>query len=215
MQPITIILLGDIAAGKGTQAKIIARKFRLKLIDTGAYSRKVLIGRSKISRRLNKVRLGKLAPSDIIQHYLRSEISNLKSSEGILIDGGKMPAEARLIARFLLKQKRKILVIYLRIPRREIFRRLRWRYYCEKTGQPLVIKNNFKKCPHCGGGLIKRADDDPQAIRNRIKYYHQVYSRTVKFWQGKKVLKFINGKQSVLAVTRDITKTIRKFYVVW
>lgn len=206
--PITIILLGDIAAGKGTQAKILTKKFKLRLIDTGAYTRKVLTGKSKVSKRLVRVKLGKLAPSDIIQQYLKSQILNLKSHEWVLIDGGKMPAEARLIYRLLKSQNRRPLVVYLSIPIAETFRRLQWRYYCERTGKPLIIKNSSTKCPHCGGRVIKRADDDLQAIKNRLKYYQRIYRQTIKFWQAKKMLKVIRGKQSIARVTKDIVKAI-------
>ena len=141
MTTITLVLLGDIAAGKGTQADILARRFHLKLIDTGAFSRRILTGRSKVSKRLARVKLGKLAPSDIIQNYLKSQITKIKPGEGVLIDGGKMPAEARLIYNIFSRQKRKILVIYIHIPRAEIFRRLKYRYYCARTRQPPLIKN--------------------------------------------------------------------------
>lgn len=209
--PLTIILLGDIAAGKGTQAEILCRKFKLKLISTGAYTRKYWTGDSKISRRLERTKLGKLTPTDIIKSFLREELARLKPNEQILIDGGKMPAEARLIFKLLKVKNRVPLVIYLSIPQAEIFRRLRWRYYCEKTGQPLIIKKPSAKCPHCGGRIIKRADDDPQAIKNRIQYYQKIYSQTVKFWQGKKVLKFVNGRQSIAKVTRDIVRVITDY----
>ena len=211
-QPITLILLGDIAAGKGTQAKILTKKFRLKLIDTGAFVRKVLTGRSRVSKRLVRTALGKLAPSDIIQYYLKSQISNLKSGQGILIDGGKMPAEASLVEKLLSRQGRRISVIYLTIPQAETFRRLRSRYYCEKTGEPLVIRGRAMHCPRCGGKIIKRADDDAKAVGNRIDYYRKVYSKTVKFWQGKKVLRKLSGKKEVAAVTRDIVNIIREYY---
>lgn len=211
MSPITLVLLGDIAAGKGTQAKILAEKFKLVLIDTGAFSRKVLTGKSRVSERLSRIRLGKLAPSDIIQDYLKKSFTKLSASQSVLVDGGKMPAEAKLIYRIFTKQKRQILVIYLQISRREIFRRLRFRYYCQKTGKPVTVKDN-KACPHCGGKLIKRADDDPEAIKNRIDYYDRIYSKTVKFWQEKKALKKINGNQPIPKVTKDIVRAIKIYY---
>lgn len=209
---ITLVLLGDIAAGKGTQAKILARRFGLALVDTGAYSRRVLTGSGKISRRLTRIKLGKLAPSDIIQNYLKAELLKFGSRKSVLLDGGKMPAEARLIYKIFKSQRRRILVIYLHIPHAEIFRRLKYRYYCARTGEPLVVKSGAKKCPRCGGRIIKRADDDPAALRNRIDYYDKIYSKTVKFWRGKKLLRTVNGRRSISAVTREISKVIEDHY---
>ncbi len=209
--PITLVLLGDIAAGKGTQAKLLVKKFHLSLIEVGAYARKILAGDSKVSKRLEKVKLGKLAPSDFIQSFLKRRLARISKNHGIIVDGGKMPAEARLIDNIFKKQGRKILVIYLTLPRSEIFKRLSLRYYCEKTGEPLVVQKR-RSCPKCGGPIIKRADDDPRAVRNRIDYYDKIYSKTVKFWLGEGVLRKVNGKQSVSEVTKDIKKIIKDYY---
>ena len=165
-----------------------------------------------MSRQLERTKLGKLAPKDIILKYLGEALTKVSIKKSVLVDGGKMPTEARLIYKIFTQQKRKILVIYLTLSHQEIYRRLSWRYYCGRTGKPMTVKTRTKKCPHCGGPLIKRADDDPKAIKNRIDYYDKVYSKTVKFWQGKRLLKKINGKQSVEAVTKNIVRVIRQYY---
>lgn len=181
----TIVLLGDIAAGKGTQARFLARRFNLKHIDTGAYSRKLWSGRSHLGRRMRRVKKGFLAPSRIIQNYLRDSLSRIPKTEGLLLDGGKMPAEARLINQIFVREKRKFLVVYLFIPRREILRRL------QSRGRP---------------------DDDPQALKNRIRYYEAVYKKTVKYWQSKKKLKKVSGLGNVSQVSRRLLKVIHNFF---
>jgi len=208
----TIVLLGDIAAGKGTQAKILAKKHKLYLVETGAFTRKYWTGSSKIGQRLAKAKLGKLAPTNIIRRYLKKTLTKTPANRSLLLDGGKMPTEARLINSIFQKQKRKFLVIYLRIPKQEIFNRLAFRYYCEKTGQPVVIKDGSWKCPHCRGPVIKRADDDALAVKNRINYYDKIYSKTVEFWKKQKLIKFVNGNQPIPAVTKDIERIIKHFY---
>ncbi len=211
--PITLILLGDIAAGKGTQAEILRKKFQLKLLSTGAYTRKYWTGESKISKRLEKSKLGKLAPSEIIRSFLRQELQNLQPKEEILIDGGKMPSEARLIFQLLKAKGRLPLVIYLSIPKKEIFRRLTYRYYDKQSGSPLVIDpQKVKKGKFRGREVIKRADDDLDAIKKRLDYYDKIYSKTVKFWQKQGVLRIVQGKISVAQVTKKIEKLIRSFF---
>ena len=184
-KPITLILLGDIAAGKGTQARILAKKFGLKLIDSGVYSRKIWH-----TKRGARVKEGKLAPSDVIQKYLQSELSKISKVRGVLVDGGKMPAEARLINQLFKRQGRKFFVIYLTIPKSEIYKRLKIRIQKEQ-----------------------RADDSPQAIRNRMDYYKKIYSKTVKFWKSKRVLRKVNGTGSVEVVNSRITKVIKNHFL--
>lgn len=211
--PMTINLLGDIAAGKGTQATILVKKFKLKLIDTGEFTRRFWTGTSKISRRLEKTKLGKLTPTDVIKSFLRKEISALSKTQGVLIDGVKMPSEAKLFYRLLAKLGREPLVLYLHIGHKEIYNRLTKRFYDKKTGRPLAIDPQSVKNSHYRGReVIKRADDEPQAIKNRIDYYESVYSKTVKFWKDKGFLKVIDGKKPVDEVTKEIIKTVNKHY---
>lgn len=212
-KPITINLLGDIAAGKGTQAEILIKKYNLKLVSTGEFTRKYWTGTSKISKRLEKTKLGKLTPTDIIKSYLRKVIGDLSDDEDILIDGVKMPGEARLLYGLLKKKKRRPLVIYLNIPQKEVFRRLTYRFYDKKTGEPLTIDPKMvKRGLYRGREVIKRADDRPEAVKNRIDYYRKVYSKTAEFWKEKGILKKINGNKSVSEVTKSIVGEIEKYY---
>src|SRR3989338_4070544 len=181
---ITLVLLGDIAAGKGTQAKILAKTYKLKYIGVGDFSRKMARKNSSFTR-INK---GVLAPSDAVQSYLKSQISKLKTNQGVLVAGGKMPAEARLIRDLLGKQKRRVLVIYLNLSHKESFRRTAGRL------------------KHQG-----RADDTPQALRNRIKYYRLVYSKTVRFWQKQGVLRRVSGLGTVESATQRLKGIINKY----
>ena len=201
--PITIILLGDIAAGKGTQAKVLINEFKLHLTDTGVFSRRMKFYSSAA---------GHLAPTAAIKKYLTSSLEKLNPKQDVLIDGGKMPNEARLIYKILSAKERKILVVYLHIAKGEILKRLAMRYYCKNTDKPLIIKNKAKKCPHCGGQIYKREDDKPIALRNRIDYYNKIYSKTVRFWRKLGLLRFVNGKQRIAKVTKDITQTIKNYY---
>lgn len=184
-QPISIILLGDIAAGKDTQAKILAKKFRLNIISTGDFTRRKW-GKDK---RFDRAKHGQLSPSDLIKKFLVDSIKRTPAHRSLLINGGKMPSEARLIYRELRKQKRRVLVIYLSIPRQEILKRLSVRLTKEK-----------------------RYDDRLAAVKNRIKYYNDIYTHTVKFWKSKGILKKINGKRKVKKVTADMVKLIEMFY---
>ena len=183
--PITLILLGDIAAGKGTQAKILAKKYGLKHIDTGAFSRKM----AEQHKSFKRIKKGRLAPSHAIQNFLKSQIVSLEPKQGVLVDGGKMPAEARLVYKLFLNQKRPILVIYLTISQTESFRRALGRLQQEY-----------------------RADDTLEALRNRIKYYRDIYSKTIRFWRDKKFLHTISGKGNMSVVNKRLVKLINGVY---
>jgi len=179
----TINLLGDIAAGKGTQAGFLVKKYDLNYIDTGSYSRSLV--KKKVKGAIGRVEKGNLTKSDLIKNYLRKELENLPFSKGVLLDGAKMPSEAKLVNNIWKKQKRDILVLYLKIPKSESLKRLKSR---------------------------QRADDDPRAIKNRVSYYEKIYSKTIDYWKKQGLLKTINGNRSVAKVRKDLDKAIKDFY---
>lgn len=180
---ITINLLGDIAAGKGTQAKILAKKYSLKHIDTGAYSRRLVSRGIKGAKGLAEK--GKLTRSDLIKDYLKNQLGKLSKKKGVVLDGAKMPSEAMLVRRILKGQGREPFVLYLSLTRKESLKRLR---------------------------LRKRADDEADAIKNRISYYDKIYSKTIKYWQKQKNFRKVDGRGSISSVTKKLVKEIDRYY---
>ena len=54
-----------------------------------------------------------------------------------------------------------------------LVQRLSGRTTCDKTQKPFTGMQPGTPCPDaCGGTLIRRKDDDPEAIRNRLTVYH-------------------------------------------
>ena len=76
-----IVLLGMIASGKETQANILKKKYALKFVESGVYSRKLLKEKSKngdwARRTTGK---GKPLPTVLLQRFLIREIKNKPKS---------------------------------------------------------------------------------------------------------------------------------------
>ena len=54
----------------------------------------------------------------------------------------------------------------------EIVRRTSGRVVCDKTQQPFTGLEPGMQCPDCDGGtLVRRADDEPAAVRTRLDVY--------------------------------------------
>jgi len=73
----------------------------------------------------------------------------------------------------VLKASRRTLdaVVYFDIDTDHIVERLSGRLVCEKCQTPYMDRNAGDKCGKCGGTLVRRKDDEPDAIRNRLKVY--------------------------------------------
>src|SRR5580692_4878247 len=122
-RPFNLILLGDPASGKATQAVRLAKKYGFYSFDMGDEVRKPAV-RAKFDY-AKTTGIGKLTPTAIVRDILKRVIRTVPAKQGILFNGHpKMIGEARLVAKWLEESRRRDpLVIYLHIPTAEILRR--------------------------------------------------------------------------------------------
>jgi adenylate kinase family enzyme len=183
-QPLNIILLGDPAAGKATQAMWIAKKYRMFDLDMGRELRRP-VNKRKFDF-AHSTAEGKLTPTKVVRNILHHMIMGTAKSRGILFDGTpKMVGEARLVAAWLKQAKRsEPIVIYLHIPVAETMRRM------SKRG---------------------RKDDTRVALLNRIAYYRNDVAHTVAFFKTIYRFKKVSGLGMPKEVAARIEKEIKRF----
>ncbi len=130
---------------------------------------------------------GGAAPTKLILPFLESSLKDLKKDQSLVFVGAaRLRPEAEYLVKLLKQKKRDFFALYIRIPRSEIIKR-----------------SNLR---------AQRPEDvDPKLIQGRIKYFQDQVSKTVKFYQGLKKLKFINGNQSIPKVAKDIEKVINDY----
>ena len=189
-----IVLLGMITSGKETQANILKKKYALKFIETGVYSRKLLKEKS-VNGDLARRTTGKGLPLPVIllKKFLIKEINDKPKNKDLLFLGGpRLKPEAQLLKKMLEEKKEDFLAFYINLPDKEIYTRSEKR----RTG-------NMKS--------IYKVLDTDKIIKARINYHKKQVSKTVKYFQGLNKLKLINGNQSIPKVTKDILKEIEKY----
>lgn len=210
-----LIILGPSGSGKGTQAELLARKFKLKMLDGGDYLRKLISSKAENSRRASeKLNKGKLAPTDIIREWIRRQIFSKPASRGLIFSGQpRMLGEAKLALKWFKESKKGLpLAIFLKVSTKEVLRRLKKRYICSKCKEVYTLdKPPTSPCKICGGRIIKRSDDTPRLIKNRLAYFHKQVAKTLKFFKKKGILLEVNGEQGVQEVHREIVKKINKY----
>ncbi len=188
-----IVLLGDTASGKETQANILKRKYALKFVETGVYSRKLLKEKSKNgdwSRRTTGK--GLPLPVPLLKKFLIKEMKNKPTNKNLLFLGGpRLKPEAQLLKKILDSRKENFIVFYLTLPIKEVYKRSLKRR-----------ESNVKK--------IYKVLDTNKLIRARIEYYKNQVSKTVKYFKSLKKLKTINGNQPIPKVTKDVLRAIKE-----
>jgi adenylate kinase len=188
-----LILLGDPASGKATQAARLAKKYRLYNFDMGDEVRKPAV-RAKFDY-AKTTGIGKLTPTAIVRDILRRIIGTTSVTTGLLFNGHpKMIGEAKLVAKWLAEHDRRMpLVIYLHIPTAEVLRRA------------------TKRVVYVDGKMMKRDDDTERALANRRRYYREQVSQTVAFFKKKYTFKTISGMGSESDVLKRIVVAIMAY----
>ena len=211
--------MGPPGSGKGTQAKLLARKFGLKYVGSGD----VLRARQKkgdfTGKKLIKVMgRGELAPSFIVSKILGDELEKLKKRSkinGFVLDGWtRINIEAIMADEALnwYEWDKNVKVILLNISKRTSYNRLTKRRQCKKCGRLIPWVGEFKKlkkCDKCGGELIIRPDDRMESIKIRLKEYKNQTMKAIKYYKKQGRLIEINGEQSIEDVFKDILKALK------
>jgi len=209
-----IVLLGSPGAGKGTQAKVISKKFDIPHISTGDILRNEIKGGSGLGKKAaGFVESGKLVPDGIIIEIIKNEISLGKSKNGFLMDGFPRNLEQALMFSDLLDKLgiRLDKVININVSKEEIIERLSRRRICSVCKSVFSIgrKNREpQKCPKCNGDLIERKDDKEEVIKHRLDVYESETRPLIDFYADKGLLVNIDGSGEEKEITKRILEVL-------
>jgi adenylate kinase len=218
-KPQVIIILGPPGSGKGTQSKLLTKKFSLEYVGSGDTLRQRQKKSDFTGRKIRQVMgRGELAPSFTIVKILGDKLEELKKrpkSNGFVLDGwARTIFEAVMTDEALgwYEWDKNVKVIFIKISQRESFNRLTKRRQCEKCGQIIPWIGDFKKlikCNKCGGKLVTRPDDKIESIKMRLKEFKKQTIPTLNHYKKQGRLIEINGEQSIEDVFKEILKKIK------
>ena len=213
------LVIGPAGSGKGTQAKLLCKKFGLEYVGSGD----TLRARQKTSdftgKKLIKIMgKGELAPSFAIVKILGDVLEKIKKQpkiKGFVLDGWtRIIFEAILTDEALdwYEWDKNVKVILINISRKESYNRLTRRRQCKKCGQLIPWTGEFKKlniCNKCGGELVVRPDDIIESIEKRLEEYGKQTKEAINYYKKQRRLIEINGEQSIENVFKEILKKIK------
>lgn len=211
-----LILLGPPGAGKGTQAKFIAEKYKIPHISTGDMFRETAQSGSELGRKLQEfMTAGKLVTDEIVIEVVEARLAKQDTAKGFLLDGfPRTVPQAQALDKMLLGKNRRIdVVLSITLADEEVVKRLSSRRVCVSCGasyntitQPPKIDNI---CDKCKGEVIQRQDDNSQTIKQRLKVYNEQTSPLIEYYTKKGVLRTVNGSGSVEAVFKGLCEFIQ------
>jgi len=169
-----IVLFGKPGAGKGTQAPLLAKTLNVPSLATGDVLRAARRAGTALGREAQGfMDRGALVPDSVILGILREELAQPAYANGVILDGAvRTVPQAEGLRTMLGSLGRKVdVVLALDIDNEEIVRRLSSRTVCEKCQTPYTGRDPGSECEKCGGTLIRRKDDEPEAVRTRLEVY--------------------------------------------
>lgn len=171
-----LVLFGKPGAGKGTQAPLLAESLGVPTLATGDVLRAAVRGGTKLGLEAKAcMERGELVPDSVILGIVAEELKQPQYAKGVILDGAvRTVPQAEGLANMLKGLGRNVdAVLAFDIDNEEIVRRLSDRTVCENCQTPYSGRNVGDVCDKCGGALMRRKDDDPDAIRTRLKAYEQ------------------------------------------
>ena len=211
-----IILLGPPAAGKGTQAKLIASTFDIPQISTGDILRSNVAQKTDLGLKAKAImERGDLVPDELVCDMVAARLQQADCVRGFILDGfPRTVGQAEWLDAQLQKMRAEKkgdiaaqqacaapVVIRLMVDYNVLRQRVTGRRSCPTCGriynvyfQPPKVQG---KCDVEGTELVSRPDDAESVFAERMKAYEQLTLPLVDYYRARGRLIEVDGEQPV------------------
>jgi adenylate kinase len=209
-----IVLLGPPGAGKGTQADKLAVRLGIPKIATGDVLRAaVRDGTRRGLEAKGYMDRGDLVPDSVILGILQDVMTSPATKKGAILDGAvRTVPQAEGLEVMLGEIGKKVdKVLLFDVDDDVLVKRLSTRTVCEGCQTPYTGRDPGSKCEKCGGKLVRRKDDEPEAVRNRLAVYRKQTAPVIDWYADHKMkVQKIDADASVDEVTSRAIKALKK-----
>ena len=210
-----IIMLGAPGAGKGTQAKMLADKYKIPHVSTGDIFRANIKNGTELGTKA-KVYMdhGMLVPDELTCDLVVDRIKQDDCKDGYILDGfPRTIPQAECLDKALDALNDKIdFAVNVEVPDENIIRRMSGRRACLSCGRTYHIVYNPPKeegiCDECKKELVLRDDDKPETVEKRLKVYHEQTQPLIDYYRNKGVLAEVDGTRDMQEVFTAITDVL-------
>ena len=199
MSELNLVLLGPPGSGKGTQGETLQEDLHLPYYATGDILRAAVREGTAVGLEAKQyMERGDLVPDAVIVGVIAERIGDAEANDGFILDGfpRTLPQAEALDAKLRELGRQLSAAVMIDCSDDEVLRRLSGRRSCpnghvfhvefDPPSQPGV-------CDVCGAALEVREDDKPEVIRNRLALYHEKTEPLVDYYEGRGVLKRVDG----------------------
>jgi len=200
------VIMGVQGCGKGTQAGMLEKAFDLVHISVGDIFRWNIQHHTKLGAQVKRiVASGNLVGDDIVEEIVRRRLEQHDWNYGFILDG--FPRSAAQ-AEFFLESYDIDAVIHIDVPDEVVRQRVLSRRLCGKCGLDYNLISHRPAvedvCDVCGGPLVTRADDTPEALADRLADYHSKTEPVLELFRRKELVLDIDGTAAPEAIQAEI-----------
>jgi len=179
-----LVIFGAPGSGKGTIGSRLAERLGITHISIGQIFRDAAKGDTPKAKEIGKLQSdGVPIPDEVAIPLIVDYISRPEFEKGFIFDSPYNTDQTEAI----YKAKRIDAAINLDVSEDVILERLTTRRVCEKCNEIYNTKTMPPKvegvCDKCGGRLVRRKDDEPEAIKERLVHYNARAEPLLKYYE--------------------------------
>ena len=212
-----VIFIGAPGAGKGTQAKGVAKGYGVPHLSTGDMFREHVSRGTPLGQQAKPIMArGELVPDSIVLGMVAERIARPDCAHGFVLDGfpRTRPQAEKLEELLEGRGFGRPLVLHIVVDAALLLKRLTGRRTCQVGGEIYNVYERPPKvpgrCDNDGGELVQRPDDREEVIAPRLKAYEEQPAPLVGYYRDLGLLQDVDGAKSVEQVAAQVLEVLRR-----
>ncbi len=208
-----IVIFGAPASGKGTQAKLIAKKLDVVHVASGDLFREQISKETMVGKHVvETMNAGGLITDEITTPLVQLRLAmNDAKEKGVILDGyPRNLTQIETLDRVISKVD---VTVVIDLEEELLVKRIAGRRACTKCGATYNVYDNPPKvegvCDACGETLIKRKDDEEDIVKERIKIYNNETAPILRELEKISIVKHFDGNKDIEVLNNEIVEYLK------